>query len=260
MKTTGFDIQKVTQGGEPSIFFVNGFLSEGATQTFLWEKQLNNLYPDRAKYHVLWKSKKVDDIGIFFAGFPRRKITKFLKIRKMANLRNPWYEAMENADIAGRQLGQFLYNLAINQRYFSCNSLGECNLQSKKKFILFAHSLGTRLIYGALIYLTRRLPFPVIQEVHLLGGAVGNNPKAWEICSRAVEKKIYNYYSHRDIILKRVYKIGTRFTNNPIGSYPINTFSEKIKNIDVSHLVKGHLAYKKYMNEFIERDKFLRNF
>jgi hypothetical protein len=111
------------------------------------------------------------------------------------------------------------------------------------------HSLGARVIFYALENLATRKGAPKVAHAILLGGAVGREPQHWETVAKAVSGKIVNCYSGRDDVLKYLYKTGTAFTSDPVGRGPIDSDSPQIANVDVTHLVAGHTAYKPALSQ-----------
>jgi hypothetical protein len=81
-----------------------------------------------------------------------------------------------------------------------------------------------------------------IEQVHLLGGAVDINGEMWRESARAVKGPIRNYTSDNDMVLKTLYRVGSFFASEPIGTNPIDT--PQVKNIDVSDCAGGHMESK----------------
>lgn len=69
------------------------------------------------------------------------------------------------------------------------------------------------------------------------GGGAGRRPPA-------VEGRIFNYHSTNDKILSAVYPAAEAGTK-AIGSAGIPTTSRKVKNVDVSKVVRAHKDYLK---------------
>lgn len=112
-----------------------------------------------------------------------------------------------------------------------------------ERFTLVGHSLGCRVIFYALEAMLSKKEC-VIDDVILLGGAVGNQSNDWERVLNNISGKIYNCFSKNDSVLDKLYTTSTAFTSNPIGFYPIETRHRKIQNIDCSNIVNGHLDWK----------------
>ena len=117
------------------------------------------------------------------------------------------------------------------------------------RFILCGHSLGARVIYYALSSLSNK-NMSIIQDVHLLGGAVGNTSKDWQYAKKAVIGKINNYMSNNDDVLKYLYRTSTIMQSNPIGISNIDV--EGINNVDVTKTITGHTKYKCNFAEIVK--------
>lgn len=125
-----------------------------------------------------------------------------------------------------------------------------------EEVILCGHSLGTKVIYNALIQISQQKPTinsTIIKEVHLLGGAENSNLDNWNYANRCVSGNIYNYYSKNDKILKYLYQVAEFNTSKPIGRNPIEV--EGIKNRDVSSIVNGHSEYISNFSLFYKQFK-----
>ncbi len=116
------------------------------------------------------------------------------------------------------------------------------------EIILMGHSLGARVIFNTLKNLQKNNI--KIYEVYLFGGAVSRMDKTgWLSALTVVEKKIYNFYSNNDSILKNLYQV-TMIGDSPIGLGEIefhtsaNLQLAEIENIDVSNIIGGHTEYK----------------
>lgn len=243
-----FNIKKVKSGAQPTIVTVNGFLSEKDKQNEKgfqeWERLVFEKYSDNEWYHVYWESQSCYDIGSLIAkegggtavaavvGSAAKHATKqalkkigpaagVLTIIQLSN--NPWHVAMIKAEKTGALLADILS-------------------RTRKKYVLLGHSLGARVIYCTLRALATREK-KIVEEVHLTGGAVDNDRENWKIAKNAVGKKIVNYYSNNDVVLKTLYKVGTFFASNPIGLHRIHKVNG-IRNKDVSSRVGGHMKYK----------------
>jgi len=208
-KIESFGLKKLKDGNKPSIIIINGFLNQNETDTSEWEDSLKYIWKENSWYLLNWESKQLSDY-----------ITKGELI---------WTKAKKNTEKVGRILAEILHN-------------------HDKSYILCGHSLGARVIFYTLKHLSILTDKKIIKEVHLLGGAVTSSTKEWQNLLSNVDNGIYNYYSKYDDVLKKAYKLGTFFADEPIGINKI--VHHKIINIDTSSRVKGHSSYKKYLFKF----------
>lgn len=210
-----FKIKQKQEGQGTVVLVINGFLNENETDISEWKQSLDVVWKDNPYYYLSWESQTVTDV---------------LALDRIA-----WVKAMNNAEKTGELLGKVLsvYNQDI---------------------ILCGHSLGSRVIYYALEYLSNHeIHTSNITEIHLLGGAVGNKASDWKSVKKFTNAKIYNYYSSNDDVLKYLYNIGTIFQSEPIGRHEIDVNS--IKNINTTTRVDGHSGYKQNLALFYLKHK-----
>jgi hypothetical protein len=239
----GFDILRIKAGTGMPVIFIDGFLSQNNIDTNDWQAQLKEIYPNNPWYYVTWESKRLYDIGKSLINTSGQKAVEALII-ELAK------KASKAAVQKAGPLGQIYSVLGLinNPWSIACTKAGQMGVlladilaRTNKKYILCGHSLGARVIYYALEALGTKED-KLIYDVHLLGGAVGNDKKDWEKAKKAVSGKINNYKSDNDYVLSTMYKLGTFFTSNPIGLNDIEV--AKINTIDVTSIVKGHMEYK----------------
>jgi len=237
-----FDIVKIKDGIEPYVIVIDGFLNQKNRSFDEWRVALEKLYPNNGWYKVSWESKLLRDIAapisvavsewafirrIFKLFIPYRNI--FLIFSGYKGLIEPWLEAVKKA----KQTGYLLAFLIS---------------RTNREYILCGHSLGARVIFYTLQKLAKS-DRVYIDSVHLLGGAINNRSSKWRKAMWAVKRKIYNYYSKNDIVLKILFSIGTVFKEKAIGRNEILKV-KGVENIDVTPWVKGHSRYKEFFEKF----------
>lgn len=249
----GFKIIKEGEDNLHGIIFIDGFLTEDESLPFNdWTEGLSINKANSSYYYVSWESKTLKKIGVMVLSNLSKMALKQLiyssakKASKLIDKRlgplnyimlayifvnNPWYKAM----VISQKTGALLADLIARTE--------------NRTYTLIGHSLGCRVIQQALYALSTKEKKYIV-DVHLLGGAVGNDGKVWESCANAVQNKIHNYYSENDYVLKGLYRASTLFTNQPIGSVPIKSEINTIVNHDVSQYVSGHTQYKNNLHQF----------
>jgi len=213
-----FKIEQKTKGKNAVVLVINGFLNENETDISEWKQSLKIVWKENPWYYLSWESQTVVD---------------FLSLDRIA-----WVNAMKNAEKTGELLGKVLstYNQDI---------------------ILCGHSLGSRVIYYALEYLSdNKIHISNILEIHLLGGAIGNKTSDWKSVKKFTNANIYNYYSSNDDVLKYLYTLGTIFKSEPIGRHEIDV--NGIKNINTTTRVDGHSGYKQNLALFYLKNRDIR--
>ncbi len=209
-------------------------------------------YSGHEWYHIYWESKRLYNIGslIVTVGgtatlgaavtLAAKKATKEAakKLGPAATAltfipfsKNPWHVAMVKAEKTGVLLADIL-------------------TRTSKKYVLLGHSLGARVIYSTLRQLEKGQN-QIIEDVHLLGGAVDSDSNNWKVAKKSVKNQIWNYYSNKDKVLSILYKPSTLFTSTPIGTTRIEDVAG-IRNKDVSKEVGGHMKYKRNAHSFVE--------
>lgn len=255
----GFDINLRRSGSGSQVIFVNGFLSQGESLLQHWRPTLKGNFANNTWYELAWESKRLRDLGKLALAKGAQKVA-FRKAMVIATkaatkqatkklfpavllstvletMGDTWVIALSKA----KKTGQLLADLILRA-------------DGRARYVLFGHSLGSRVIYYTLQALAEAdLKQPRIREVHLLGGAVGRDQKTWTGIDSAVSGPIYNYFSKRDDVLRVLYKVGTLFTSEPIGRGPIESHSDKIYNVDVTDDVGGHGEFKENLHKFIYR-------
>lgn len=251
----GFDIRTRRQGSRTQVMVVNGFLSQDEDLLGSWERVLKGNFSKNVWYEVAWESKRLRDLGALTLSRARgtalhraavqmakvatknagKKLSPAVWLSTLLEIGgNPWLVALSKA----QKTGQILADLILRA-------------DGRARYVLMGHSLGARVVYYTLQALAESGKPPRIEEVHLLGGAVGNSRATWRGISTAVRGKIYNYYSENDGVLRVLYRIGTLFSSEPIGRAEIKLRSDRIQNVNVSSLVMGHGDFKSNFSNFI---------
>jgi hypothetical protein len=246
-----FDIRRVKSGRLPAIVTVNGFMTEADDNLADWQGILDRHFPRHAWYHVDWESKKLHTLGsLLGAGVAGQAFKEAVTaaasqaskaaaamfgpaataIQCLSLANNPWHVALVKAGMAGVLLADILRRCA------------------DQSFILLGHSLGARVIYSALETLSTTAT-QIIDQVHLMGGAVDNNSEDWAQAVKGVQNTVHNYYSLNDAVLQYLYQAGTFFMSTPIGRNPIS--APGVDNHDVTQQVGGHMRYKEAAPEFL---------
>lgn len=256
-----FKIEKIKYGKGPALIFINGFLSQKNQSACDWKKAVQKQFPDNPYYFVTWESSSLYKMGSSLSQdiiqWGTQEIIKSLTVKGGYKLigkfeplswtsflsdlvDNPWHTAMVKASMTGILLADLI-----------------ARTNQKDGFILMGHSLGARVIYYLLNALGTKTetskPAVYIRDVYLLGGAVGRDDKeGWENALKAVNGNLYNCFSQEDGVLKVLYQGANVMFSDPIGLKEIPLDNPKVKNIDTSPLVKGHMAYKNKFGKILD--------
>ena len=197
------------------IICIDGFMSESGAEQFKdWSLGLHSIKSNSWLKGYKWAS---NNIKTFITGGV-----------------SSWYESVTNSEKAS-----FALMRDIELIY---------SFKPDVEIILMGHSLGARVIFNTLKNL-QKTNFKIL-EVYLFGGAVSRNDKAgWLSALTTVDKKVYNFYSLNDSVLKNLYK-STMIGDNPIGLGEIEFYNSadlklaELVNINVTDIIGGHTEYK----------------
>lgn len=153
---------------------------------------------------------------------------------------NPWQVCLNRATKAGHRLAQVLRS----------------RQQGKRPVSLIGFSLGARVIFYCLQELAKyEDSLGIISDVTILGAPVSAAHDQWAPLMKLISGSLINGYSRSDWLLKFLY----RTSNAAIHiagleeiRFNKNHRAERIRNIDLGHLVGGHMDYQKNMNQILD--------
>jgi hypothetical protein len=256
-----FKFHKIQEGGDKSVIFINGWLSQKKDSWEDWKHESGHLFHNFNLYGLTWESKNLYKIGRAFGlniaggtvslGAINRWVRRATKagaknltiggtiINLAKTFKNPWHSAMIKAQLTGAMLADAI-----------------ARMPDDHSIILAGHSLGARVIFYALLALSTRKTKKV-KNVILAGGAVSKTDiTGWENALEAVSGKIYNFYTDKDKILKYAYKTANAFQSEPIGLGPINSTDDNIININCSKIIHKHSEWKTSINSMLPEQIF----
>ncbi len=236
---------EMLQGGEGvPVVVCNGFLSENGRGWGEWKDIVTMRYPDSPVYRVHWGAKELKRLGVL-ASLGAVKVAGQAKLKQAALAankvgakrlgpfgpaliaadiaKNPWHVAKNRADKTGVVLADLLARTEVDS------------------YVLVGHSLGARAMVVAAQTLGTKPDGPLVETVHLLGAAIGakTNP---ETLTARVNEAVYNYHSSNDNVLRYLYTVA-QAGQTAAGLNGFTPSAAKLKNVDVSTLVKGHSDY-----------------
>jgi hypothetical protein len=238
-----FGVKKVRDGVGAPVLLASGFLTQGADSWGAWQRLIDQRYPERPVYRVNWGAKELKTLGLLAAaGAGKAGAMKFAKLaagkaaKKAAHqanflgwigfakdmAANPWSVAKTRAGMTGVVLAELIART------------------EGTSVVLVGHSLGARVMVTAAQLLGTTAGAPRIEDIHLLGAAVGASGD-WRTLDDSVDGKVWNYWSRNDAVLKYLYAVAS--TEKAAGQAGFVTRFPSIKNRDVSRLVPKHSAY-----------------
>jgi pimeloyl-ACP methyl ester carboxylesterase len=254
-QVSNFDIRKLQDGTKHAVVVVNGFLSAESEETEDWEDHLSNYFGRNSWYHLDWEAHNLSKLGSKLVSAPKTAGLEFAKAlakralksapRKVGPLSllstvadaisNPWHSTMVKAQMSGVMLADAIARTP------------------GWRFTLVGHSLGARVVYYALEALSTQRR-KRIENVYLLGGAVGRKDDAgWARAITPVSGKIYNCYSKNDGTLGYLYRGANLGLSQPIGYDVITLRNAKIRNINCSRIVNGHMDWKGQFGKILKK-------
>ncbi|VDO92733.1 unnamed protein product [Soboliphyme baturini] len=117
---------------------------------------------------------------------------------------------------------------------------------------LLGFSLGARVIHKCLQAMAKRKGCEgIVEDVVLLGAPVNRSVNDWKTILPVVSGRIINGYSKSDWLLKFLYRT---MNIQPwiAGIGPVENVSNKVSNIDLTDIVRGHLDYQHKLREVLE--------
>ncbi|OZJ03006.1 hypothetical protein BZG36_04677 [Bifiguratus adelaidae] len=148
---------------------------------------------------------------------------------------NPWANALDRARVAGLILADTLMNRNLGAR----------------PIILVGYSLGSRVIFYALLELARLNAFGIVQDVFIFGTPVSATNKEWRECATAVSGRFVNGYARNDWMLGFLFRASTGGLGRVAGLRPLSKV-ERIENFDCTEYVTGHLTYRAAMPKMLK--------
>lgn len=150
-------------------------------------------------------------------------------------LDNPWSVSLDRAWKAGLILADTLIagNMGV------------------RPITLVGFSLGARLIYSCLIELAKRGGYGLIENVIILGSPITVQRDQMVLARSVVTGKFINGFSKKDWILGYLFRATGGGLLSIAGLSAVENV-EGIDNIDCTHLVEGHMAYRKAIPKILK--------
>ncbi|KAK6528449.1 hypothetical protein TWF281_009689 [Arthrobotrys megalospora] len=154
-----------------------------------------------------------------------------LKVGKVVD--NPFNIVKTRAEKAGKILADALIN----------------RVQGNRPVTLVGYSLGSRVIYSALVELAERRAFGLVENVYMLGSAIPSSGEGWIGVRSVVSGRVVNVYSEKDYILGYLYR--TSAVQFGVAGLQSITWPEGVESVDMSESVEGHLRYRFLVGDIV---------
>uniref|UniRef100_A0A3Q0SH20 Transmembrane and coiled-coil domains 4 n=1 Tax=Amphilophus citrinellus TaxID=61819 RepID=A0A3Q0SH20_AMPCI len=222
---------------------VTGWLCSGKYNSF--QAPWCSLGECGEQYCLVWESRFLRDLGSAMTSLLDGLVSMvaqealnpdlldlYLQMWYGVVIDNPWCVCLNRSAEVGKHLAQVLRS----------------RQQGKRPVSLIGFSLGARVIYYCLQELASDQG--VVEDVVLLGAPVDGSEKAWQRMARVVAGKIVNGYCRGDWLLGFLYR-SSAAQLSVAGLHPINIQDQRIINVDLSSVVKGHLDYMRQMDTIL---------
>lgn len=212
--------------------------------TKVW-RGLNN---SKEQYCLCYESKYLREIGrslnymtglgvgkSVISGLALTMLMPSMLMSSASIIDNPWNVATNRSWKAGQQLADVL----ISRK------------QGKRPVTLIGFSFGARLIFSCLFEMAKRSGgIGIVEDVIMLGAPVTCDVNEWSVLNKVVSGRIVNGYSINDWVLKYIYRTAS-VQISVAGLGPIMWDNRIMQNLDLSHIVEGHMDYLSKMDEIL---------
>ena len=143
---------------------------------------------------------------------------------------NPWSNALDRAKSAGSVLADVLI-----RRYLGVRPI-----------TLIGFSLGSRVIFYALVELAKKGMYGIVQDVILLGATVTAPLSTWLEVRSVVSGRFVNGYARNDWVLNYLFRATSGGLNTVAGLRAVQNVPD-LENVDVTDKIAGHMSYRTFM-------------
>ena len=143
---------------------------------------------------------------------------------------NPWNNALDRAKAAGSVLADVLIQRHLGVRPIT----------------LIGFSLGSRVIFYALLELAKQKAYGVVQDVILLGATLTASQKTWLQARAVVSGRFVNGFARNDWVLNYLFRATSGGVGTVAGLRPVENVPG-LENVDVTDKISGHTSYRTFM-------------
>ncbi|KFY34500.1 hypothetical protein V494_06735 [Pseudogymnoascus sp. VKM F-4513 (FW-928)] len=143
---------------------------------------------------------------------------------------NPWAVSLVRAESAGLILADSLIDRNLGTRPIT----------------FVGYSLGCRVIFSCLRELSRRGAYGLVQNVYLFGSPIVAKKDDYLKARSVVAGRFVNGFARNDWILGYLFRLTSGGISRIAGLAPVDGIPG-LENVDVTDLVKGHMAYRTAM-------------
>lgn len=111
---------------------------------------------------------------------------------------------------------------------------------------LIGFSLGSRVIFYALLELAKQKAYGIVQDVFILGSTVTASTKTWIEARSVVSGRFVNGFCKNDWVLNYLFRATSGGLNSVAGLRAIENVPG-LENVDVTDKISGHMSYRTFM-------------
>ena len=246
-----FGFEMLTAGRDLHLTIaISGWVSEENPQAF--QEPWRSLMNSREQYCVRYESSYLLELGramdyllSFVVSMAAQEALKYTILSGLlaaiawpaalltasSVIDNPWGVCLARSSEVGKHLAEILLN----------------RQQGRRPVTLIGFSLGARVIFHCLHELVQNKGCEgIIQDVIFLGAPVPASPAQWKPFAKVVSGTIINGYCSGDWLLKFLYRTSSAQLRIA-GLQAINWNNRRMKNVDLSDIVTGHMDYARKM-------------
>ncbi|XP_074264400.1 transmembrane and coiled-coil domain-containing protein STS1-like isoform X2 [Silene latifolia] len=221
---------------------VSGFVFDEEDFIMPWEGLVNNL----ERYVLVWESKNLIAVSTAIQDWLTSRLAmELMKQGAMMTvlstlltafawpatllvitdfIDSKWAIAVDRSDKAGKLLAEVLLN----------------GLQGNRPVTLVGYSLGARVIFKCLQYLSETEQANLVERVVLLGAPIPIKDENWEAARKIVAGRFVNVFSRNDWILGIAFR-ASLLTKGLAGIQEVDV--PGIENVDATDIIEGHSSY-----------------
>lgn len=157
--------------------------------------------------------------------------SSYLVLTKLGYLiDNPWSNALDRAKAAGRVLADVLVQRHLGVRPMT----------------LIGFSLGARVIFYALLELSRQKAYGIVQDVILLGATLTASQSTWCETRSVVSGRYVNGFAKNDWVLNYLFRATSGGVGTVAGLREVQGVPG-LENVDVTNKITGHMSYRSFL-------------
>ncbi|XP_074308604.1 transmembrane and coiled-coil domain-containing protein STS1-like [Silene latifolia] len=145
-----------------------------------------------------------------------------------------WTIAVNRSDKAGKLLAEILLK----------------GLQGNRPVTLVGYSLGARVIFKCLKYLSKTEQANLVERVVLLGAPIPIKDENWEAARKVVAGRFVNVFSRNDWILGIAFR-ASLLSKGLAGIQEVDV--PGIENVDATDIIEGHSSYLWATQQILDR-------